>query len=837
MRAFYKKFFPIFLIFALITTIIAPLQTSADHALMDVQKQAAASSSLGTIAVAGNTYFELEKVNAMPSEGKGTNISFIVSLHNNEDHDLFLRDYWIYMQIGANSQIPVHLTSGDKLKNRVSSGTTERFTFYAVSNGNVKPQDITFKFIKWDFNIPGFEQPLGTISVPSNYSDTPLANKGIQSIDITGISVSTSVYQAQYSDNGKNVLTMVSFELVNEGNSQVAIPDYQFYIQTFDGNNYKMIVQDTTNMVIAPLSRKKLMLYAELPSVVDTSAWKLLVTQMDTDSKLMLPIARYELTPTKLENRMTSLNEWQRIEIADTPLNTKITNVFVNGNEENNTLVFNFQIANVGNRSVKIPALAFNLRTKKGILYPAAAMNADNLKIDSGESQDITVSASLPLESGTNGLELLLNDPQSQAANAEYPMAVFKIPREVGKEILTGAEYNFTIHKKTLSAKLNGMNRYPWGQEDELVADIAIGNKENSSVVVPSFIGYFLLDGKIKIDAAGILAENTAALKNNSTTQLMLVGKIPYTSEYSSIQIVLLNKENDKTIIPLAEFTNTADLLEIPNVAANDIYQLTDQGRKMNLKVHNVQTYKGITKNILYVEFEMENQEKRFVNPAALVVYFKTKDDIYFPLQVNPINQQISPSGKALLACWASMPQSYQLKDLELMVGLGISGNNFVSEEVKPDAFVKAVEYMLPAENNSYLMNFTDVSLNSYTFSLNKMIASTGILPDSMDIKFDYKLSNSSSDMYENQISGHKLLFEFVNGSSDTKFISELSFEEGSGNILQTGNHSTTLTFTDTGLMQKLNMFNNYTVNLYDQYQGNKRLIATRSLKWFQPSD
>lgn len=833
LRSLYQRIIRGILFVIFIAVMAMPLVAFADSGDATIK----APKTLGSVKVTEQSYFDLEKASVLPSQGEGNNIIFTVSLYNGEDHDLFMKDYWIYLITGTNTQIPLHLVSKDREKNRVSPYMSEKFTYYATLKSNAGLEELTFKFIKWDIAAKGFERQLGSIQVPAADLKPALADAGSKVIDISGISVSTSVYQVQISQNDKNLLTLVTFELENKGNIPVTVPDYQYMIQTPDGSNYRMIVQDSGSVTISPLSKKKLLLYAELPAAVKTFSWQLIVTQLDPVSKIMMPVAQYGVSPSKFENLIAVSNDRHRIEISDTSLNTSITNVLVNHGAENDVLVFNFELENEGNRLVKIPALSFSIRTKEGLLYPAVVGNTEGLSIPAHDSKDISLSASIPSVAGLEGLELILNQPLSADAKSAFPWAVYPIPNINNTAVYADVETGFSIQKKAFNAMLNGLNRYPWGEEDALIADISVSNKGEAAVAVPSFEAYFLLDGKVKINAKVLMTENVVTMKENVKSHLMLIGKLPYTSEFSTIQLVLLNEEKDKTLTPLVEFTNKADYLEVPIVAEGAANKLTDKGRKASLKVHGVRTYEGIGKHILYVEFELENQEKRFADPLAFVAYFKTQDDLYFPLKVTSVNQKISPNGKVLLAGWASMPQSYQLKDLELMLGQGVAGNAFVSENGTPDALVKAVKYKLPAENSSYQTNLANVELYPYSTTMNKMFVMYGSLTDSIDIKFDYKLNKNSMDTYENQISGHKLLFEFVEGSSDTKFTSELSLEAGSGNVLQLGNHSTTITFTDPGLWLKLKRFDSYTINLYDQYQGVNKLIASKSFRWFQLSD
>lgn len=801
-----------------------------------VKKPVIAPSSIGAVTVTGQTYFELEKVEILDSQGEDTNVFLTVSLHNYETQDIFLRDYWIYLLSVGNSQVTMQLAATDQKKNRVLSSSTERFSFYASVNGHLSLKNLKFKFIKWDFTIKGFEQPLGTLSIPQNYSTITPNGKG-KRIEAAGLSIRTAINQTQYSRTTKNVQTMVIFQVENSGNSPISFPAYQFYLRTFDGNRFKMISVDETKVNIAPLETKKIMLFVDLPYAVDVSKWTLLVTQYDNDSKLMVPVAQYELLPEYLEQKVNSSDDSQRIEYADNLLDTRITNVFISHNEVGESMLLHFLVENVGSTLVTLPVLSFSIRMKEGLLYPAVNLNKEILSMNPNENEDIIVAVDLPEGIAKEDLQLILNQPLLEGSKSVYPLAKYNIPSIVSNPAQDSQEYNFAVNKKVFNAKLNGMNRYPWGADDVITADIAITSTENITLGIPSFAAYFLLDGKVKINATILNADSAITLKENTASAFLVIGKIPYKVNFSTLQLVLLNTEKDKTLTPLVEFVNISNFMKAPFLATGEKMRITEQGRSSSIQVHNVKTYKNGTKNLLYVEVELENLEKRFVDPPMLVASFKTKDELYFPLKVSVVNQPISPNGKVLIACWALIPKSYALKDLQLMLAQGIKGDVFATEDSIPDALVRAVNFQLPNENSIFTSGLTNIQFNAYNLSMNKVMAALGITPDTMTINFDYKLNKNSEDLYENIISGHKLLLEFVNGSSDIKFSAELSLEEGSSTLLQAGSHAKTLTFTDTGLVEKLKMLDSFTINLYDQFQGSKQLVASKSLRWFQLSE
>jgi hypothetical protein len=232
----------------------------------------------------------------------------------------------------------------------------------------------------------------------------------------------------------------------------------------------------------------------------------------------------------------------------------------------------------------------------------------------------------------------------------------------------------------------------------------------------------------------------------------------------------------------------------------------------------------------------MVNAEKRFTSLARLVGYYKTVDERYYPAAVSDVQQTISPNGSVLLSFWSKMPKDVKTEDLQLVLGEAVTGNKITGLNDKPDGLIKAVVFQLPEENKQVKSNLSNVDISYYNVSMSKMKATFGANVGDILLSFNYGLEKKNG-AYEAYPDGHKLIIEFEAGSE--KISEALGLETGQGaKVLQLGQTNTyQITFTDPNLLTKISSFNSYTIRLYDEFQGHRKLIANRSINWFTVSD
>jgi hypothetical protein len=309
---------------------------------------------------------------------------------------------------------------------------------------------------------------------------------------------------------------------------------------------------------------------------------------------------------------------------------------------------------------------------------------------------------------------------------------------------------------------------------------------------------------------------------------------IPYTYQYSNLDIVLQDKRSDEQLIDIATYRSDSRVQPLKTLDVYAAHKITGSGRQAEVAVRSVRTYSGTDANLYTVLVDVTNLEKRYANVAKLVGYFKTEDDYMYPAQVTEVTSKVSPMGKATLLLQTTIPKHLDPVEFQLILGEGVQNSQFITSGT-PDAYVNPVVFKLPSENKDPQKDFKDLVLFPYTVSLSKLYA-TYIGQQSFAFRFDYELSKNIFVATAQQ--EHQLLLEFSDPNGNIKFEKYFSLDKpaGDGN-LELGSHSVTITIDDELAAYKFQMLQNYNVKVYDVFMGQKKLLAENTFTWYNYSD
>jgi hypothetical protein len=302
------------------------------------------------------------------------------------------------------------------------------------------------------------------------------------------------------------------------------------------------------------------------------------------------------------------------------------------------------------------------------------------------------------------------------------------------------------------------------------------------------------------------------------------------------VKLILQEKADNQTLTSIGEFNYTSELMKQPELKTTESYDLLEAGRKAKITLNKVCSYSDSNSDLVYTEIQMVNSEKRFTSLARLSGYYKTVDERYYPAVVSEVQQTISPNGSVLLSFWSKMPKGVKTEDLQLVLGEAVTGSKISGINDKPDGFIKAVDFQLSEENKQVKSSLSNIDISPYSVTMSKMKATLGTNAGEILLSFNYGLVKKN-EAYEAYPDGHKLIVEFEAGSE--KFSQSLELEPDQGaKGLQLGLANTyQMTFNDPNLLTKISSFDNYTIRLYDEFQGYKKLLAARSFNWFTVSD
>jgi hypothetical protein len=301
---------------------------------------------------------------------------------------------------------------------------------------------------------------------------------------------------------------------------------------------------------------------------------------------------------------------------------------------------------------------------------------------------------------------------------------------------------------------------------------------------------------------------------------------------------VLQEKVEDVTD-DLANFDLPTGSANLPVVSPGEAWNYTTKGSQTAVKIHDLHTYtkEFDTTSIFFVELEVDNTEKRFNELTRWVGYFKASDDVYFPATISDYRQKVSPGGKVLLSFWGKMPSTYTWDQLQILIGQAVTGTKLstygktdtsgkTAADPVPDGLVNAVLLSMPGEA-APAMSYTNMRVGPYYLSLSNLEANVDT-KNSLTLNFDYDLSKDTD--YETSLDGHQFVIVFTSG--DITFEQKVGLEDANGLIIGDGSYQ--FKKNQPSIFKIIPGLDHFQLQLYDEFQGQRRLLADKDLQWFQ---
>lgn len=660
------------------------------------------------------------------------------------------------------------------------------------------------------------------------------------------------------SDHNGNVVTF-TLSITNKGAESLSLIDYWVRLQGKNGDKFtaKMMPQDKEKTKIAAGSSQQFAYYA-------------MVSEETSLQDLTFSLGKWDFSLDSFERKLgdipvpddytqvTPAGMSQSLKMSGTIMDVKLSTFTLGQNEKNSLPSITLQFANTGKYSTAVPDYQFAIRSAEGFTYPLQAKGLKDLVVNSQETKEITLTGSVPASVSTDGWQLVLSQNLPDL-KLNAPVAYFAMP-EVTKPDTKGAgeEVEFTDENGMYTAKMNGMYRLPWEDQDILTADLSLLNKGSDSLPIPSMTGYFLLDGKVKVEAKVIIPAKILALSEGTSIGMQMAAKVPYTYEFSTLKLVLQEETSEEKIVDLLDFETQAELLKVPVQASTSTFELTDPGYQSKFSIQDVKTYQGQSSDQYTVQLLVENMEKRYMNLAKLVANFRSASGTVYPANVLDVSEKVGPGGKALILVSSQIPKGVDTSDMNLLLGEAVAeGDMLVSakasddddedsddDSTDADLYVKPFAFWLPQDKNEVKTPLKGISLAPYTLSIDHF--GTTLNTNELSLKFNYELVKDMSTKMNTE--GRKIVFQIndTNGVRAIEWSADLSsFElkpndtpETPQSKLKVGKHdSFKISLENEDLLYKLSFLKTYDFNIYEEFQGHRRLVATMNNDWFATSD
>lgn len=760
----------------------------------------AEGKALGQIAINSNSYIELHQV--LEFEGDQNKIvTFDVSFVNNGNNDIQLIDYWAQLKNKAGASYSIQLTEESSKLTEIVANSTSRLTFYSMVPKTEKINNLIFEWIQWDFSTANYQRKLGQIVVPVSYTYVnPAGEPG--AININGTSIKTSAAITSVIEGIENNDIELTLELENSGSRGVTLPEYSYYIRTKDDLIYKLDKPESTDSILQPRIEKELVMTTTIPNSIELGT-ELQLVMTQTQGSVELPVGYFALA----KSDRISLFSSKVISLNNSELSVSAERASVS--EDKFTVVLNYE--NTGNQDITLPTYLFVLEDNEGKRYILTSELTET-SINAKESREVILTTTLTSEE-VNPLDLLLIMEKKDAEKEAEYVATFELPTISG----LSKSYNYTNDDGTYKVTLNGLQRLPYGDQDLLAADVTITNTTTHILPLIDLSAYIKMNG-LEINNEDIVMvnkDNIISLAANASTNIIIYTKIPYTYVFDNMTLGLEEKVSEQSTKTIAIFKETNTSFALPVIADSATYTIDNVGKRANLKVMDSYTYSGDYTDLFYTEVELENTEKRLTDIVNLVGYYKTSEDVYYPASITEVKDKVLPNGKLLLALWSKLPKGYELNELDIIIGEQASAED-------AEAFIKAVQLEIRG-SDAVAKKINNMSLYPYNVQLSNFIGR--IQEEERRIEFDYEVAKDYK--YALVQGDHKLVIEIVDTDDKIQYNKELTLETD----LELGEDSYEFSIPFKNIRS---YFGGFTVNVYDQFDGHKRLIASDHLSWNQ---
>lgn len=636
--------------------------------------------------------------------------------------------------------------------------------------------------------------------------------------------------------NGNTVA--VSVKYVNNGSSELNLYDYWLRLKS-SGNakfSVKLVPDDAEVNKIPAKTSKVLTYYSNVSSNLNLSDLSVEFIKWDW-SKSNFENILSTVKVTKNDHYNVPANNKYTLETLGIPVETQVKSSLVSKSEKFYTATIKFDIKNIGNRELKLAGLQYYIATSDGIIYRLEAAEGEEITLAPRTNKELTLRGTIPAEFSNTKWKLLVSSMLSN--NELLPVSSYDLP-EASVEVGTGVkkEYFFTNLNGVYYVKVNSIIRTPMDDQDIISANVSITNKSDKPLPLPDLAGEFKLDDVISNEAVVVQPNKVLTIQPNSSINFNMYTLVPYTYEFSEIGLIFQQKgqSNDKETV--LEIKGESQFDSIRKIAATNKYTISNVGNASEYVVRSIKSYHALTSKIVTAQVDVTNIEKRSADLIDLVAYFLTADERVYPAEISEIKEKLLPNGKAVLDVIARVPAQYNAEEAVLVLGEAVASPSAENTPSTALSYINPVEFVLPKEQVEQ-DDLKNINLYPFNISFEKIRSQIVYGQDTVVIDFNYQLDTDAFVLANTE--NKKIVLEIKDEKNNISFTKEYELGKSSGENsgFELGSHQGRFTATDPDLVFKIQTMNNdFKFNVYEQIApGHKKLMATKSIRWFSTSN
>ncbi len=755
----------------------------------------------------------------MQRKGSEKYIYFEFVINNGENKPLSTLDYWVRVMSKNGNKFTVSSINKDDKNNTVQPNSKKVIPMMAKVNYQLNLGELRFSIVKWDFSVTDYQRTLGTIAVPSSFNNViPMGKYGVINYQDNSLKTYTGDVSAYLIGEEREV--SVNFIFENAGLQTIELPKLNYYIRTGDGNIYKMDPEvNTEGIKLIPKQSKKIRSNVTIPSEDTVKSIQLYSTIDDAKNAVEYPLSYYGLNINETSNA-AKYGETKDIYISEQKIATKVRQVFNDNGENEQGVQIQFQMINADKTSVKFPDISFALVTQEGTSYPMEIVNKPT-ELNPKIVKEFTVEGQISAEDASKPYYLAIKTAITDVNKQSHILALYSMPANMN----ANTQSNNIIYENPegrFQVKVVGLQRIPWNNQDMLNVYVDITNIGSQATARPNITASLELDG-YKINETNIQSiplTGAVTIGKGSKASFALSSKIPYSTKYQSANIVLFEKKANGSLSTIGKFS-VPTTLSLPSTSYGQTYSIDSEGRKSEYSIVKYSVYSGTDYDVAVAELSFKNNEMRFSTLPLISAYFTNASGYLTNATVIQDTKGVGPSEKNLMKLYAKFPKKMPLNDLQLFVGEAVSNGQYASGTQVPDAMVNLVKVNLPQENKTIAKELpTTFTIEPYKITFNKV---NTVINGSTNMKLYLNYNLTEQGVYNVVTKDHKLAFEVV--TTEGSFDSKLDLDLDKGQLKEGSNIDQFIEFNDSRVGALA--FSGYTLNVYDEFEGAKKLLVS----------
>ena len=783
-----------------------------------------AGTKLKSFMISAKSYIQLKDI-FFQYDNNSKKVFFTLLVYNGDNQAIDFTYYYPEVYAASGGKFTVQEHPGNKKSGIVEPGTTEEFIYYANISPNLNYTDLVFKVQKIDFNVAGYTRLIGQAAVTSSYQNS-VPSKHYYVIRKGNDQLKTYLHPGSRLAVSGTHQVRLRFEMENVGNLSYTVPDLQFYILTKAGHMVKLKPDYSGPLQLQPGENAVVSLLGSVKSGIDLTGAKLLVQAGPSGEQgIETPIALYNLVWDNASGFITEESQTAQLKVSDIELEAGIETLYLDQTETQNEWTVTLKWTNKGNSAVALPNYKYELMDGRGVRYPMDVRETDVQVIPGIDKEIIASAVTPPTVSGP--FTLLVRYPKDETNSEEYVAAAFRLNAEQATGPVQGKRYRNEYGLYHIS--ISKVERLPWGDQDIINAHVNIQNLGSSAQIIPDVQAALKLNG-ISVnekDISVMKLEDKIMLGAGEKTSYIVSTKVPYTYSFNELTLNLTETSGEaKSTIGLFKANR---ITQAPSVSINSKYTIDSLGRRASLEFLNTYVFEGKDDDLLYVEFKYTNEENRAKTLPALAAYFKTGDGTYIEADIVNVKSQLKSKGRAHLAATAVVPKTFVSDgNVELIIGEAVQSGQYAKPDGTPDGFIRAVSIKLPKNQNAPKEEFIDLAFRPYNLTIHNAFA---VLSDPSNVRLDILYTLNKTAEFDVMETGRKLYVEMA--GNNVKYGKTVEVEPDQGDGFEIGTEKEVRVNIQGQNIGGL-LYNGYTVNIYEEIDGYKRLIGSKRYYSYQ---